>query len=105
MIPKKYRWAKTYEAGESELISLLEAKNIETDRWVAEEFETFEPHVYETDARIWCAEGSIAYTFTADGKTIPLQAGDALDIPANTFHDAIAGFAGAICYGPTPIKK
>ena len=102
---KKYRWAKTYEAGEGELIDLLENKKIDAARWIAEEFEHYEPQVDDADTRIWCAEGSITYTSPSDGKKIPLQAGDALDIPANLFYEADAGFAGAICYQATLIKQ
>lgn len=94
---KKYRWAKTYEAGESELIALLEAQKIDAERWVGAEDEVFPPHVHPLDKKLWCAEGSII--FTANGQTrFPLQAGDALIIPANTMHEAVAGFAGCICY-------
>ena len=98
---RKTRWAKTYEAGEGELIDLLQAKKIDADRWMAEEFEYFEPHVHPLDKRVWCAEGSI--TFLVNGqKQYPLQAGDALDVPANTMHEATAGFAGCICYEYPP---
>jgi mannose-6-phosphate isomerase class I len=31
-------------------------------------------------------------------KNIPLQAGDALNIPANTMHSALAGFMGCVCF-------
>lgn len=95
---RKYRWSKTYEAGEGELINLLEAKKIDAERWAADEFEVFEPHIHAKDKRVWCAEGSITFKFTADNKTFPLQAGDTLDVPANTFHEGAAGFAGCICY-------
>ena len=101
MEARKLRWAKTYEAGESELITLLEAQGIEAERWMAEEFEYFEPHVHEKNKRIWCAEGSITFLINGD-KTIPLQAGDGLDMPANTIHEANAGFAGCICYESPP---
>ncbi len=100
MNAKKIRWAKTYEAGEGELIDLLDAKHIEADRWIGEEFETFPPHLHDLDTRIWCAEGSVAYT--VNGVVFPLQAGDALDIPAMAVHEASVGFAGCICYESPP---
>lgn len=93
---KKYRWAKTYEAGEAELIGLLEAKHIDAERWEADMGEEFEAHVHAKDKKLWCADGSI--TFTIGDKTIPLQAGDALDLPALTMHSALAGFMGCVCF-------
>ncbi len=96
MGPKKYRWSKTYEAGEGELIDLLAAKKIDAERWTTSEFEEIETHPHSYDTTIWCAEGSIAYTINK--QTFPLQAGDALFIPANYIHGATTGFAGSICY-------
>jgi len=93
---RKYRWAKTYEAGEHELISLLKSKQIDAERWDADLSEVFDPHTHPHDKKLWCAEGSITFTF--DSKTIALQAGDALDLPANTVHSANAGFMGCVCY-------
>ena len=93
---RKYRWAKTYEAGEAELEVYLTGRNIDAERWDAEGGEVFEPHVHPKDKKLWCAEGSIM--FTINGKGYALQAGDALDLPANTSHSAIAGFMGCVCF-------
>ena len=97
MTLQKYRWAKTYEAGEHELEVYLTNKNIDAERWDADPGEIFEPHVHPSDKKLWCAEGSIV--FEIDGnKKIALQVGDALDLPANTMHSAVAGFMGCVCY-------
>ena len=96
MEAKKFRWSKTYEAGEGELIDLLAAKKAAAERWTLEEFGRVESHSHPADTRIWCAEGSIAFSVAA--KVFPLQAGDALDIPAQATFEATAGFAGCICY-------
>lgn len=94
---RKYRWSKQYDSTEEELLELLKAKNIQAERWVAEGDEVFAPHSHAKDKQLWCVEGSMV--FTANGKRISLQAGDAMDLPANTVHEAIAGFAdGCICY-------
>ncbi|MDB5186351.1 MAG: Cupin domain protein [Candidatus Saccharibacteria bacterium] len=93
---RKYRWSRAYESAEEELVQFLAAKNIEAKRWISESGTVFAPHVHEHDKRLWCAEGSI--TFKVDGKNISLQPGDALDLPAYTVHEAIAGFMGCACY-------
>ena len=101
---KKYRWAKTYEAGESELVTFLESRGIEAERWAGEENEAYATHVYDYDKRLWCADGSIA--FLVNGTTrFALQAGDGLSIPANTTHEAVAGFAGCVCFESHSAKK
>lgn len=93
---KKYRWAKTYESGEHQLEIFLADHNIDAQRWEADPGQVFEPHIHAKDKKLWCAEGSIVIDI--DNKKIPLQVGDALDLPANTMHSALAGFMGCICY-------
>lgn len=99
---RKYRWAKTYEAGEAELEAFLAGQDIDAERWDADLSEVFDPHTHPKDKKLWCAEGSI--TFTIAGKSIALQAGDVLLLPANTVHSAIAGFMGCVCYEFPHIK-
>ncbi|MDB5171047.1 MAG: Cupin 2 conserved barrel domain protein [Candidatus Saccharibacteria bacterium] len=80
---------------------MFAAKNITSERWTAESDEVFAPRAHALDRKLWCAEGSII--FTVDGKKISLQAGDALDIPAYTVHEALGGFSGCAIYeSPVP---
>lgn len=101
---RKYRWSKTYEAAEVDLGDFLRAKNIEAERWIGEEDEVYELHMHPKDKKLWCAEGSILFTLKGSQK-IALQAGDALDLPAYTPHEAVAGFAGCVCYESPPINQ
>ena len=93
---KKYRWSKTYEAGEAELEALLQDKNIEAERWEAEGDQEFSAQSNTKDKKLWCSEGSI--TFSTGVGSFALQAGDALDLPASTVYSAVAGFMGCVCY-------
>jgi quercetin dioxygenase-like cupin family protein len=94
---RKYRWSKHYESAEEELIELLATKKIGAERWTADPGEVFEPHVHPQDKQLWCAEGSIVFTVNGSER-ISLQPGDALELPANTMHEAAAGMAGCVCY-------
>lgn len=96
MLLRKYRWSRDYESAEEELVRLLDAKRITAERWMGEEFEDYTAHKHPFDKQIWCVEGSIV--FTIDNKEITLQAGDTLDLPADTIHTAKAGFSGVVCY-------
>ncbi len=93
---RKYRWSRVYESAEEELEELLAAKNIQAERWVAEDGEDFALHVHELDKTLWCAEGILH--ITAGDKHFSLQPGDTLDIPAKTPHSGQAGFGGCVCY-------
>jgi quercetin dioxygenase-like cupin family protein len=96
MILKKYRWSRDYESAEEELHQFFAAKQIEAERWSADEFQTFPEHAHEYDKKLWCAEGSIIVTVA--GRRISLQPGDGLDLPADTAHSAVAGISGCVCY-------
>jgi quercetin dioxygenase-like cupin family protein len=93
---RKYRWSPVYEAAEETLSKQLQAKKIQTERWTAEPGQLFAAHAHTFDKRLWCAEGSIVLTI--GDKTVSLQAGDALELPANTIHSAVAGMNGCACY-------
>lgn len=97
---RKYRWSRDYESAEEELEKLLAAKKIKAERWTAEGDQSFSAHSHAHDKQLWCAEGSIV--FTVNGQRITLQSGDALDLPANTIHDAVAGFSGCALYEAPP---
>jgi len=93
---KKYRWSKTYESQEEELICLLATLEVTAERRVMEEYGEISSAVYEHQSRIWCAEGSII--FNVSGKDVSLQPGDTLEIPAYTAYEATAGFSGCVYY-------
>ena len=93
---RKYRWSKDYESNEEELQNLFATKHITADRWSADEFQEFSVHSHDYDKKLWCAEGSVR--FTVKQEQFSLQPGDALDLPAGTSHQAVAGISGCVCY-------
>jgi quercetin dioxygenase-like cupin family protein len=93
---RKYRWSKHYESAEVELVEQLAEKNITARRWVLEDDEVVAPTATSADSWLWCVDGSIV--FTIDGKRISLQAGDTLEVPADTTYEAVAGIFGCVCH-------
>lgn len=100
---RKYRWSRHYESAEEELQALLRSKRITAERWTADAGQQFAPHRHPRDKQLWCAEGSII--FNVAGNDISLQPGDALDLPADTLHSAVAGLTGAVCYESPPMAE
>lgn len=96
---KKFRWSRVYESSEEELETYLHDKNLQAERWAAEEFHDFGGQVFDQDTTIFCAEGGLV--FEIDNQKISLQPGDALRIPANYAFAAKAGFTGCVCYEVT----
>jgi len=93
---RKYRWSKAYESAEEELIELLAIKHIDAERHSLDAGETLALHMCALDARLWCAEGSVALTI--NGKLLSMQPGDTLDIPAYTARSAVIGLGGCVYY-------
>ena len=103
MLLRKYRWSRNYEAAEEDLVTLLAAKGIVAERWVAEEFQELPSVEPTTDKCLWCVEGSIQYS--VGNSTYSLQAGDALDIPTGMTYAASAGFSGCTVYESPPLAQ
>lgn len=93
---RKYRWSKTYESAEEELLSLLQHKKITARRVVLDPFDTTEAQQHTTNSYIWCAEGS--QKVTVGSQVFSMQPGDTLDIPASSPYAIAAGFSGSAYY-------
>lgn len=93
---RKYRWSKTYESAEEELLSLFEVKKISSERIVLEPYDTANDNNSGDGYHVWCAEGSL--TVTVADKRVPLQPGDALAVPANSVFSIAAGLSGCAYY-------
>ncbi len=93
---RKFRWSKVYESSEEELIELLKARKITTDRWTTNEYEKLGKKTASEDITLWCAEGS--FTLRVDHDTISMQPGDAVQIPKDSEYEIDGGMFGCICY-------
>lgn len=96
MTVQKLRWSRVYESSEEELIELLEAQNIDAERWTIDAFEPVALLQHDHRITMWCAEGSII--FHINGKDISIQPGDILKIPAKISYSADAGMTGCAIY-------
>ncbi len=54
-------------------------------------------HQHEYDKVIAVERGSILFGL-ADGTRLALEAGDRLELPAGTLHDAVVGATGVTCH-------
>ena len=54
-------------------------------------------HEHGYDKVIAVEHGSIRFGLPADGRTFDLRAGDRLELPAGTRHDALVGPEGVTC--------
>jgi quercetin dioxygenase-like cupin family protein len=54
-------------------------------------------HTHSYDKVIYVVRGSITFGLPELGQSLTLQAGDRLDLPAGTVHDAVVGAEGVVC--------
>ena len=57
----------------------------------------YSAHSHSYNKVIYVVQGSISFGLPELGKQLTLQAGDRLDLPAGTIHDARVGNQGVVC--------
>ncbi len=77
-----------------EIAGRLAAEGLEPATWSNGPGDRYSPHEHAYDKVMVCAAGSIRFGLPARGITVDLVAGDRLELPAGTRHDAIVGPAG-----------
>ena len=98
----------------SDLATRLAAEGLVPGRWGNGPGDRYAPHRHPYDKVIVCVRGSITFGLPGRRGSIALEAGDRLDLPADTDHDAVVGPAGVTCLeahlpvgqqGPDPVRR
>ena len=75
----------------------LRDEGLDPSPWSNGPGDRYGAHEHGYDKVIAVERGSIRFGLPADGRTIDLVAGDRLELPAGTRHDAVVGPAGVTC--------
>ncbi len=75
----------------------LTAEGLDPGAWSNGPGDAYAPHDHAYDKVIVVVTGSITFGLSGQGRRIALDAGDRLDLPAGTAHDAVVGAAGVRC--------
>src|SRR3954447_24336509 len=75
----------------------LRAEGLDPMPWSNGPGDRYGAHEHGYDKVIVVAAGSITFGLPATGNVMALDAGDRLDLPAGTRHDATVGDAGVTC--------
>ena len=59
--------------------------------------DVYSAHSHGYNKVIYVVEGSITFGLPQLHQHMTLQAGDRLDLPAGTLHDAVVGAQGVVC--------
>jgi len=76
----------------------LRAEGLDPSAWSNGPGDRYAAHDHGYDKVIAVESGSIAFGLPADGRSIQLDEGDRLELPAGTPHDAVVGSAGVTCW-------
>ena len=65
--------------------------------WSNGPHDVYAAHSHGYDKVIYVVKGNITFGLPQLGQQILLKAGDRLDLPAGTVHDAFVGSQGVVC--------
>ena len=90
-------WPDTVSPTESTLWQLMTDEGLSPYSWSNGPHDLYSAHTHSYNKVIYVVKGSITFGLPELGKQLTLKAGDRLDLPANTIHDAIVGVQGVVC--------
>ncbi len=90
-------WPDPEQPTRSVLWQLMVGEGLDPYAWSNIPFDMYSAHTHSYDKVIYVAQGSITFGLPELGKQVTLKAGDRLDLPANTVHDAYVGAQGVVC--------
>jgi quercetin dioxygenase-like cupin family protein len=79
------------------LTARLRALGLQPSAWANGPGDRYAVHRHDYDKVIVVERGSIRFGLPATGGAVELEAGDRLDLPAGTDHDAFVGSDGVAC--------
>lgn len=80
-----------------DLAQRLRQEGLDPGRWSNGPGDRYAPHEHGYDKVIVVERGSIRFGLVATDDAIALDAGDRLELPAGTPHDALVGGDGVTC--------
>jgi quercetin dioxygenase-like cupin family protein len=84
-------------SGPSDVPGRLRAEGLAPGAWSNGPGDRYGAHDHDYDKVIVVERGSIAFGLVDRGETVALTAGDRLELPAGTSHDAVVGASGVTC--------
>ena len=95
--PHITRWSAPTSPTESTLRQLCADEGLSPYPWSNGPHDVYAAHTHSYDKVIYVVRGSITFGLPELGQRHTLNAGDRLDLPAGTVHDAVVGEQGVIC--------
>jgi len=90
-------WPDSTPPTESKLKQLCAEEGLSPYPWSNGPHDVYSAHTHSYAKVIYVVRGSITFGLPELDQKHTLKAGDRLDLPAGTVHDAVVGAQGALC--------
>ena len=90
-------WSGSTPPTESTLRQLYADEDMSPYQWSNGPHDVYSAHTHSYDKVIYVLRGSITFGLPELGQRLTLNAGDRLDLPAGTVHDAMVSAQGVVC--------
>jgi mannose-6-phosphate isomerase-like protein (cupin superfamily) len=95
--PQVTPWPDSTAPTESTLKQRCADEGLSPYPWSNGPHDVYSAHTHSYDKVIYVVRGSITFGLPELGEKHTLNAGDRLDLPAGTVHDAVVGANGVLC--------
>lgn len=90
-------WAEPAPPSDISLRKILTDEGLDFYAWSNEPYDIYPEHTHSYNKVIYVVQGSITFGLPQLARKITLKAGDRLDLPSGTAHDAHIGAEGVVC--------
>lgn len=90
-------WSGSASPTQSTLWQLMADEGLSPYAWSNGPHDVYAAHSHSYNKVIYVVQGSITFGLPELGKELTLKAGDRLDLPAGTVHNATVGAQGVVC--------
>jgi len=91
------RWPHDKTPDETEIRKLVADEGLHFYPWSNRPGDVYNVHTHSYHKVIYVLQGSITFGLPDKGDKAVLNAGDRLELPAGTPHDAVVGNQGVVC--------
>jgi uncharacterized protein YjlB len=90
-------WVGSEPPTQTMLWKLMVAEGLDPYGWSNEPLYTYIAHTHPRHKVLYVVQGSITFGLPELNQEVTMKAGDRLDLPADTLHDAHVGAQGVVC--------
>ena len=96
-IPRMEAWSQDQPVSPAALEDRMKAEGLSYYRWSNGPGDVYPAHDHTYHKVIYVVRGDITFGLPRTGEQLYLHAGDRLDLPAGTVHNAVVGEHGVVC--------